>query len=169
MGCGPIGLLLLQVARAAGAGAIVVVDPLTHRLDAATAYGADLALSPQAAHEGGITSLVDGGVDIAFEAAGDDDAVLAAMQAARPGARIVLAGIPENDATTFPAGLARRKGLSLVLVRRMKEVYPRAIRLVQQGLVDVDSLVTDRFALDRAQDAFVTATARTGLKCVVEP
>ncbi len=169
VGCGPIGLLLLQVARAAGAGAIVVVDPLTHRLDAATAYGADLALSPQAAHEGGVTSLVDGGVDVAFEAAGDDDAVLAAMQAARPGARIVLAGIPENDATTFPAGLARRKGLSLVLVRRMKEVYPRAIRLVQQGLVDVDSLVTDRFALDRAQDAFVTATARTGLKCVVEP
>jgi L-iditol 2-dehydrogenase len=51
----------------------------------------------------------------------------------------------------------------------MKEVYPRAIRLVQQGLVDVESLVTDRFALDRAQDAFVSATARTGLKCVVEP
>jgi L-iditol 2-dehydrogenase len=169
VGCGPIGLLLVQVARASGAASIIAVDPLAHRLEAATAYGADLAVSPTEARADGFAAATRGGADVAFEVAGEDDAVRTAMQAARPGARIVLAGIPAGDATTFPAALARRKGLTLVLVRRMKDVYPRAIELVQRGLVDADSLVTHRFSLDRAQQAFVSASARPGLKCVVEP
>jgi len=85
----------------------------------------------------------------------------------RPGARVVLAGIPDSSRTSFSASVARRKGLSLVLVRRMKDVYPRAIGLVQRGLVDVESLVSDRFALDDAPDAFRFAVARTGLKTVI--
>jgi L-iditol 2-dehydrogenase len=82
---------------------------------------------------------------------------------------VVLAGIPAADSTTFPASLARRKGLTLALVRRMKQTYPRAIRLVGRGLVDVDSIVTNRFALPDASDAFATAAARTGHKTVVLP
>jgi L-iditol 2-dehydrogenase len=169
VGCGPIGLLLLQVARASGAGSIIAVDPLAHRLKAATAYGADLAVSPDEARADGFAAAVGGGTDVAFEVAGEDDAVRTAMQAARPGARIVLAGIPAGDTTTFPAALARRKGLTLVLVRRMKGVYLRAIQLVQRGVVDADSLVTHRFPLDLAPEAFVSASARVGLKCIVEP
>jgi L-iditol 2-dehydrogenase len=88
---------------------------------------------------------------------------------ARPGARVVLAGIPAGDHTAFSASTARRKGLTLVLVRRMGEVYPRAIRLVQAGKVDLAPLVTHRFPLDRTADAFETAVAREGLKVVVEP
>jgi L-iditol 2-dehydrogenase len=89
------------------------------------------------------------------------------MQLVRPGARVVLAGIPDGDRTSFSASVARRKGLSLVLVRRMKDVYPRAIALVQRGLVDVESLVSDRFPLEEAADAFRFAVARTGLKTVI--
>ncbi len=169
VGCGPIGLLLTQLARAAGAASVVAVEPLSHRLDAAKAFGADLALTPQQVHAGGIADAVPAGVDVAFEVAGADDAVLSAMQAARPGARIILAGIPAGDSTTFSAALARRKGLSLVLVRRMNEVFPRAIRLVEQGLVDLDAVITQRFALDDVQQGFVAASGRVGLKCVIEP
>jgi L-iditol 2-dehydrogenase len=163
VGCGPIGLLLVQVARAAGAGPVVAVDPLPHRLAAAQAYGAEIVLTPEQAHAGGVE------VNVAFEVAGNDDAVRAAAELARPGARVVLAGIPDGDRTAFPASLARRKGLTFLLVRRMKEVYPRAIRLVERGLVDVESVVSDRFPLDRAAAAFTTATARQGLKVVVTP
>jgi L-iditol 2-dehydrogenase len=87
----------------------------------------------------------------------------------RPGARIVLAGIPDGDRTSFSASLARRKGLSLILVRRMKDVYPRAIALVERGAVDVESLVTERFPLTDAAAAFATAVRRESLKVVVEP
>ena len=170
VGCGPIGLLLLQLARAAGCGPVVAVEPLAHRRTRAAELGADLALEPGADIAESLADAgVPDGVDVAFEIAGTDSAVSVAMRLARPGARVVLAGIPAADSTTFPASVARRKGLTLALVRRMKETYPRAIRLVERGLVDVDPIVTDRFALSDVAGAFATAAARTGHKTVVRP
>jgi L-iditol 2-dehydrogenase len=159
IGCGPIGLLIAQVCAAAGATVALAVDPLEHRR---AAVQAEAAIAPGDAWDGPE-------VDVAFEAAGTDEAVELALRAARPGARVVLAGIPSGDQTTFSASIARRKGLTLVLVRRMKEVYPRAIRLAEAGAVDLQSIVTDRFPLDRAPEAFEVAVAREGLKVVVEP
>jgi len=159
VGCGPIGLLVVQLARAAGATSVLAVEPLAHRRAAALAYGADVALEP-----GNAAGSV---FDVAFEVAGTDAAVDTAMQLVRPGARVVLAGIPDDDRTSFSAALARRKGLSLIMVRRMKDVYPRAIALVQRGLVDVESLVTARYPLEQADEAFAAAVKREGLKVVI--
>jgi L-iditol 2-dehydrogenase len=160
-GCGPIGLLLIQAARAAGAATVIASDPLPHRREAATRFGADEVWDDVAGNDG------RGIVDVAFEVAGTDAAVNAAMLAVRPGARVLLLGIPDRDSTTFRASVARRKGLTIVLVRRMKEVYPRAIDLVRRGLVDVSSLVTARYPLERVADALTSAAAREGLKVVV--
>jgi L-iditol 2-dehydrogenase len=101
--------------------------------------------------------------------AGTDAAVEIALRAARPGARVVLGGIPDGDRTSFQASMARRKGLTLVLVRRMNEAYPRAIRLVEQGLIDVSSIVSHRYPLEHAAEAFAVAADRQGLKVVIEP
>ena len=101
--------------------------------------------------------------------AGTDDAITAAIDVVRPGGRVVLGGIPSSDRSSFPASTARRKGLTFVMVRRMKEVYPRTIALVRAGLVDVSSIVTDTFPLERVEDAFAFAVARAGLKVVVTP
>jgi L-iditol 2-dehydrogenase len=162
VGCGPIGLLLVQVARAAGARVGLAVDPLAHRREAAARVGAELVAGPE-----DVPSGVD--ADVVFEVAGTDAAVDGAMRVARPGARVVLVGIPGDDHTSFRASLARRKGLTIVMVRRMNAVYPRAIDLVDRGLVEVDALVTHRFPLAEVDEAFRVAAARTGLKVVVEP
>jgi L-iditol 2-dehydrogenase len=161
VGCGPIGLLIAHVARAAGARIALAVDPLEHRRAAAEAAGAELVVAPDDVP--GIE------VDVAFEAAGTDPGVDLAMRATRPGGRLVLAGIPSDDRTSFSAGQARRRGLTIVMVRRMGEVYPRAIRLVERGAVDLSGLVTDRYPLAEAGEAFATAVTRSGLKVVVEP
>jgi L-iditol 2-dehydrogenase len=164
VGCGPIGLLLAQVCAAAGASVALAVDPLEHRRAAAARAGAEIAIAPEQ------VAAWDGPeVDVAFEAAGTDEAVDLALRVARPGARVVLAGIPSGDQTTFSASIARRKGVTLVLVRRMKEVYPRALRLVATSGIDLQSLVTHRFPLDRVAEAFAVAAEREGLKVVVEP
>jgi L-iditol 2-dehydrogenase len=81
----------------------------------------------------------------------------------------VLSGIPSADRTTFRAGSARSKGLTLVMVRRMQETYPRAIKLVEQGKVDVASLVTSTYGLGEVDAAFRSAGARDGLKVMVAP
>jgi L-iditol 2-dehydrogenase len=170
-GCGPIGLLLLQVARLAGARLFATDLPSRpHRLEAARALGAEV-FAAEAGREGGAIrdAAGGGGLDVALEAAGDNAAVDAAVEAVRPGARVVLVGIPSETRTSFVAGTARRKGLSLVLARRMGDVYPRAIRLVASGRVDVRSFVTHRFPLADVGSAFDVAVQRAGLKVLVEP
>ena len=107
-------------------------------------------------------------MDVAFEVAGTDQAVATSMVLARAGGRVVLVGIPDEDRTTFPASLARRKGLTIAMARRMKDAYPRAISLVAKGAVDVGWLVSQRFGLDEAMTAFSSASRREGLKTVVE-
>jgi L-iditol 2-dehydrogenase len=168
IGCGPIGLLLVQAVRAAGAGTVIATDPLPHRRQAAEKCGADHAWDadgPALAER--VSAAVGLGVDVAFEVAGPDAAVDAAMTAARPGGRVVLVGIPDDDRTTFRASLARRKGLTIAMSRRMNDIYPRAIGLVAQDRIDVASLVSDRFALADAAAAFTAAAARRGLKTIV--
>ncbi|WP_410812744.1 zinc-dependent alcohol dehydrogenase [Micromonospora sp. 067-2] len=169
IGCGPIGLLLVQLARLAGAGTVVAVDPLSHRTAAALRHGADHALTPAQAGTDAWSTLVGRGVDVAFEVAGNDDAIALALLATRPGGRAVLVGIPDDDRISFPAGLARRKGLTLALSRRMNHVYPRVIDLVRRGRVDVASMVTERFGLADAHLAFESAARRDGLKVLIEP
>ncbi|WP_239123186.1 zinc-dependent alcohol dehydrogenase [Rhizocola hellebori] len=163
IGCGPIGLMLIQALRSAGAAFIVAADPLPHRRTAAQQAGADEVWDP-AVWRGETGGL---GVDVAFEVGGTDAAVELALRAARPGARVVLVGIPGDDRTAFPAGLARRKGLTLVMSRRMKDVYPRTVSMVVRGAVDLASLVTDRFALGEAPAAFEAALSRSGLKTMI--
>jgi L-iditol 2-dehydrogenase len=64
--------------------------------------------------------------------------------------------------------VARRKGATIKLVRRMKHTYPRALELVSRGLVDVRSLVTHRFPLVKAAEAFSVAQRRAGIKIIIE-
>ncbi len=169
-GCGPIGLLMIQVARAGGSRVFATDLPARpHRLEAARALGAEV-FAAEAGREGGAIreAAGSGGLDAALETAGDDAAVDAAVEAARPGARVVLVGIPSQTRTSFVAGTARRKGLSLVLARRMGHVYPRAIALVASGRVNVRSVVTHRFPLESVRMAFEAAEKRVGLKVLVE-
>jgi len=170
VGCGPIGLILVSLLRVAGAGLVVAVEPLEHRRAAALAAGADLVLTPDTARDGGLLEATGPvGVDVAFEMAGSNSAVDLALRAARPGGRVVLVGIPDDDTTTFTASLARRKGLTVMLSRRMGQVYPRSIELVRRGVVDPGVVVSHRFGLDDVRSAFTAAASRDGLKVLVGP
>jgi len=171
IGCGPIGLLMIQVARAAGAARVLAADPVPHRREAAIERGADAVLDPsEPRYFERLAEFTDGlGVDVAFEIAGTDAAIDAAVEVVRPGGRVVLAGIPSTESSAFPASPARRKGLTFSMVRRMKEVYPRATALVTGGLVDVRNLVSHRFPLEEVATAFETGVARQGLKVILTP
>ena len=169
-GCGPIGLLVLQMARLSGASNIIATDKLPHRVEAAKALGATNAFLAEAGSELEMirAATAGRGVDVAFDAAGSPDAVDMAFAAVSVGGKVILAGIPDEDKTSFTASVARRKGLTIKLVRRMKHTYPRAIELVSKGLVDVRSLVTHRFPLEQAAEAFRVAQRREGLKIIIE-
>ena len=169
-GCGPIGLLIIQMAKLAGAANIIATDKLPHRVEAAKAFGAEQAFLPGTNSEvEEIRAATRGrGVDVAFESAGMQDAVDTSFAAVVMGGKVMMVGIPDEERTSFSASTARRKGLTIKMVRRMKNTYPRAIELVSKGLVDVRSIVTHRFSLDQAEEAYRVAERREGLKVILE-
>jgi L-iditol 2-dehydrogenase len=169
-GCGPIGLLILQLARFSGAQRIVATDVLPHRVEVAKSTGADesyLVGKDKLVHD--IALAAELKLDVVFEAAGDNNAVEMAVEAVRPGGKVILVGIPPDDRTVFTASVARRKGLTLKLVRRMKFTYPRAIQLVESGKVDLRALISHTIPMEAASEAFALATQRDGLKIVITP
>ncbi|MGZ6268763.1 MAG: zinc-dependent alcohol dehydrogenase [Candidatus Limnocylindrales bacterium] len=170
-GCGPIGLFIIQLARAQGATTILATDVMPHRLEAAKAMGATRVelVAGGKEREGLLGATAGRGTDVAFEVAGEEDAIETAIQLAGPATSVVLVGIPSVDRTAFTASIARRKGLTIKISRRMNRVYPTCIRLVESGLVDCSSVVTGVFAIDDVTDAFRSAVDRQGLKVVIRP
>jgi L-iditol 2-dehydrogenase len=166
-GLGPIGQLLAQLVVHATDGLVVATEKLLHRLEMVSSLGVR-ALPANGWEASVIPEMTKGrGLDVVIEVAGDQGAVNAALAVVRPGGRVVLAGIPSEDRTSFVASVARRKELNVQWVRRMKNTYPRAIELVKTGQVDVRSVVTHSFPLEQAQQAFEVAARREGMKVVV--
>lgn len=166
VGGGPIGVLSIEVARRCGAARVYVSEPLPHRRSTALRYGADAVWAPDHTGPALVEATQGRGADVVIELAGTDDAIATAVAGARPGGRVALAGIPSGPASTFPAAVARRKGLTFAMVRRMHHTYPAAIRLATSG-VDLDGLVTARYALENTPAGFAEAAARTGDKTVI--
>jgi L-iditol 2-dehydrogenase len=170
-GCGTIGLSVIRLARVAGAATVFATElaNVPHRIQAACSSGANVFEANNGREVDEILKATKGrGVDVAFEAAGDPEAVEAAIEAVKPGGRVVLIGIALEDRTAFTASTARRKDLTILVVHRMKHTYPRAIQLVAGGQVDVSSMVTQRFSLADIAQAYAAAEKREGIKTVVE-
>jgi L-iditol 2-dehydrogenase len=168
LGAGPIGLLLQQVAATSGAGDIYVIDPLQYRCDVAAQLGATATATERTA----ILDWTAGrGVDVVLEATNSPHGPQHAAEVVRIGGRLILVGIPEGDFFGFDASLVRRKGLTIKLSRRMGHVYPRAIKLVAGGRVNLAPLATHHFPLAKAPEAFALQAACDDgvIKTVIEP
>ncbi|MBI4657622.1 MAG: alcohol dehydrogenase catalytic domain-containing protein [Verrucomicrobia bacterium] len=171
VGAGPIGLLILQVARLAGAAPVFITDKFSWRLKLAQRWGG----IPISCDEEDAVRRVEKethgrGVDVALEAAWSDHSVEQAAEMAMLGGRVVLVGIPGDDRLVLKHSNARRKGLTILMSRRMKHAYPRAMALAEGGRVDLMGLVSHRFPLRRTTDAFRLNTAYRDkvIKVVVE-
>ena len=160
LGAGPVGLLILQLVKLAGAEPVFVSDKFAWRLSRAESYGGiALAGTGEAAVREVQQATAGRGVDVAIEAAWADRSVADAAEMARLGGRLVLVGIPSDDRVGLKHSTARRKGLTIRMSRRMKHIYPRVIRLVEQGRLDLKGLITHRLALAAAPEAFALNSA----------
>lgn len=168
-GSGPIGLLLIRALKAMGVGRVIATDAKPHRVAAALASGADEAwLTAVDDQPEGIRDVAK--VDVSFEVAGEDAALESAMITAKPGGRVVVVGIPPTNRHSFPAGEARRKGLTVAWSRRMKAIHMlRAIEMADHGIVSLEGLISATYPLAEAATAFDDLVARNGLKIVVKP
>jgi S-(hydroxymethyl)glutathione dehydrogenase/alcohol dehydrogenase len=162
VGCGGVGLNVVQGARIAGATTIVALDTNPAKLDLARKLGATHALDPTAGRDAGgiavaVGEIVAGGVDVAFEVVGSPDLVAEAFLATRPGGTCVMVSAMPPGAT-IPVD-----GRALFSDRRLRGCIggnnvpavdiPRITALYRQGRLDLDALVSARRPLDEVSIA----------------
>jgi L-iditol 2-dehydrogenase len=171
-GAGPIGLLTAAMARHAGAGEIFIADRLAWRLAFAQEYyqiehGIDIT------HTDPIHYILDHtrgrGVDIAFEAAGDEKAIQWTVASARIGGKALIIGIPETDTIALDPHGMRRKELIVQNVRRSNRALEPTLTLLARGDINVGALATHHYALNQIANAFriVGACADNVLRAMV--
>ncbi|MCZ7568389.1 MAG: alcohol dehydrogenase catalytic domain-containing protein [Ardenticatenaceae bacterium] len=151
LGSGHGGLILLQLCRLAGVRTVVVVGgSREHRLRVAEQLGADLTVragSPRSVDT--VLGATGGlGVDSAIEASGVPDSVILAMELVRRGGTVMLFGIYEVPAETFPLADMYNKELTLIGSKGGFENYPHAIALLNARKIQLAPLISHNLPLD---------------------
>jgi len=175
LGCGGVGLNVIQGARLAGAGRIIAVDTNPSKLDLAVRFGATDTVDASA---GNAVSTVMGltgqrGADVAFEVIGLAATIDQAVTMTRRGGQTVLVGIPRMDAMLnlsafFGVVLAAKTitgcwyGSSNVV-----EDVPALIELYRKGELELDALVSRTIALDDVNSAFEALRAGEVTRSVI--
>ena len=158
-GCGPIGLLAVLVARAAGAIDIVATDVTEFTLGMAKTVGADTALNVSGNPDALAAYAVDKGqIDVHFECSGVAAALAGAIPAIRPRGTIVQLGLGGD--MTLPVQAMTAKELSLRGSFRFHPEFAAAVTMMQAGRLDVLPLVTHEMPMARMIDAFDLASDR---------
>ncbi|ANY09885.1 NAD(P)-dependent alcohol dehydrogenase [Pseudonocardia sp. HH130630-07] len=160
-GAGPIGLLVAQVAAVQGAAEVLVSDPDPGRRAMASDFGATATFDPA---DGGSDGPAD--VDAFVDCSGAPRAVLAGLDAVRPGGNAVLVGMGADE-MTLPVSVLQSREISLTGTFRYAGTWPTAVRLAASGAVDLDRLVTSHVDLDHVGDALAPDPSQ--VKVVVRP
>jgi len=172
LGAGSIGLTILQAARCAGATKIYVFDRLDYRLEVAKKMGADaVANIDQADPLEMLREWTRGRLcDRVFEAAGQPESFSLAVRMPALGGTVVLVGLCAGE-VSLPLDRARLGEVNILSLRREAHAYKAALELVESGRIDVKSLVTHRFPLDRTGEAMEVAAsyAEHAVKVIVNP
>ncbi|KAH9423985.1 hypothetical protein DERP_005570 [Dermatophagoides pteronyssinus] len=159
-GAGPVGVMAMLAAKAFGCHKVCITDVKPSRLEMAKKMGADhvycvdttkAMTDKQLASE--IIELIGQPVDICIECSGFESSQSMAIYATRPGGRIAIVGLGA-PANRVPLSTATMKEIDLIGICRIKDDYPLAIRLIETGRINVKPLITHRFQIDKALDAF---------------
>ncbi len=175
LGCGGVGLNIIQGARIAGAEVIVAVDVHPAKLAIAEAFGATHAVDATSSDPANAVRDLTGqrGADVAFEALGDGATIAQTIDMTRRGGQAVLVGIPRLDVmVSLPAMLG------LVLQERtvkgcwygssdIRRDVPRLVSLYREGRLLLDELVTRRIDLSQVNEALESLKAGEGSRSVI--
>ncbi|KAL1842535.1 hypothetical protein VTJ49DRAFT_5011 [Mycothermus thermophilus] len=162
-GAGPIGLITMLCARAAGACPIVITDIDEGRLRFAKELYPQVVthkVEPGLSAEEEAQTIVSkfGGIEptLALECTGVESSIAAAIWAVKFGGKVFVIGVGKNE-IRIPFMRASVREVDLQFQYRYSNTWPRAIRLIQNGVIDLSRLVTHRFPLEDAIKAFETA------------
>jgi Zn-dependent alcohol dehydrogenase len=173
-GCGGVGLNVIQGAAIAGAERIVAIDTREAKLEMAKRFGATdtLVVAPGEDPTRTLKKLTGGGPDYAFECVGVGALVEAAYRAIRRGGKAIVVGVARpTDTTSF-------KSMSMVFEEKTLQGsyfgscvprvdFPRLLQLYMAGKLKLDELITRRYTIDEAPQAFADLEAARNARGVI--
>lgn len=174
LGCGPVGLFTIAIARAFGAGRLLASDHVPFRMELARTLGAEDVVD---VHE--VESVSDWffaqnegvGMGVVFEMSGALKAIHDAFGIVRHGGNVVLFGIPSEPATIDIAESLIFKNLTVSAVngRQIWETWYTTRWLLEHGVVDLRPLITAELPLERYEEAFALLETGEACKIVLKP
>jgi threonine 3-dehydrogenase len=174
LGCGPVGLFTIGIARASGAAAVLCSDRTPFRLGLAKTMGATDALDIRETDDvpGWYRERNEGfGVDIVFEMSGSPQAITDAFKIVRNGGRVILFGIPSRPVEIDVAEAMIFKNLNVLALngRRIFETWYKTRWMLESGVVDLRPLITHRYDLGKMDVALQQLQAGEACKIVLYP
>ena len=173
IGCGGIGLNIVQGCRLAGAGRIIAVDLNADKFEMARGFGAtEVVDASQEDPVEAILRLTDGGVDAAFEAIGLTATANQALAMVRPGRTAYLVGVPPITSTMDISGAAmvlQAKGVRGLFMgnSNFKVEMPLLVRHYLEGRLELDRLVSAHITLDEVNDGYAELRAGATIRSVI--
>jgi len=150
LGAGPIGLGVLQAARAAGASTVIVTEPSAARRSAANRLGATVVIDPSTDDpRRAIRDLTGDGVDVVFETTANSTALNQGIRSLRPrGVLVSVAGWSELAAMNMSIATAKEIDVRFTMTYEPAIDYPATLSMLASGAFNTDVLVSDHIALD---------------------
>jgi len=173
VGCGPIGLFALGIARAAGARLVIAVEPNDYRQDLAKKMGADLVIDPT--REDPVAEVLEAteghGAEVVLEMSGASRAIDQGTRMLARGGRMSLLGLPTEPVALDLTDQVIFKEARLFGVpgRELFRTWQQTTTLLAAGMVDVSPVITHRFPLARFEEAFEVAASRRSGKVILLP
>jgi len=155
IGAGPIGMVTILAALAAGCSRVIVSDIHEPKLELAKKLGSVLPVNVRSQQlQDVVKRETDGwGADVLFECSGYAPAMAEMFDLVCPGGRVALVGIP-LEPFPYDVSKAQVKEVRVENVFRYAHVYPRAVAMIASGKIDVTALITNRFAFEDSIAAF---------------
>ena len=173
IGCGGIGLSVIQGCRIAGAGRIIAVDTAAWKLDLARRLGATDVVDAGAGNPvAAVAAMTAGGVDYAFEAIGTPPTVRQAVRMARKGGTAVMIGVvPAGVDVQLPGAdiVLREKTILGCMMgsNRFRTDMPRYVELYRSGQLRLDEMISARLPLEGVNDALEAMRRGTAARSVI--
>jgi D-xylulose reductase len=144
-GAGTIGTVTALAALAGGCSKVIVSDVLQPKLDIAASYGITTVNIKKQKLMDVVKEMTGGwGVDIVFEASGNEAAISGVFEPLCPGGKVIFIGMPVKP-TPLDIVAAQAKEARMETIFRYAHVYPSAVNLLSSGKINVKPLITDHY------------------------
>jgi threonine 3-dehydrogenase len=175
LGCGPIGLFTVGIARSVGAKEVFATDIHPRRLELARTMGATIVFDVSKDGQNTVARMVEAnggyGIDFVLEMSGAPSAITTAFRVVRNGGTVILFGIPSRPVEIDVAENMIFKNLTVLALngRRIFDTWYKTRWLLEGGVIDLRPLITKTIAFEEINDAMGMLSRGDACKIVLLP